>query len=149
MWNYPQKCLSWLCHHLVFNFRPLDDFTFTFSFQRRPNGLSWRSEDLRERPGPSQLITNFRKTVSHNFYTHLIVCPSNFSMYLEQLITDPQSVSLYHPSWMSPLPSSSWASWPSPPPPITHLPSKATWYILNETMHNFNDWSISVNHDTM
>ena len=30
----------------------------------------------------AQLITNFRKTVSHNFYTHLIVCPTNLSFFL-------------------------------------------------------------------
>ena len=35
--------------------------------------------------GPSQQINNFCKSVSHNSSMHLIVCPSNLSMYLEQL----------------------------------------------------------------
>ena len=38
--------------------------------------------------GLCQLITNFCKSVSYNFYTLLIVCPTNLSMNLEQLIID-------------------------------------------------------------
>ena len=75
-------------------------------FQRWPNGLSTDYWFL-------------YKSISHNSYMYLIVCPSNLSMYLEQLITDnpwSQSVSPCHPSWASPLPT-------TVPPPPTHDPS--------------------------
>ena len=58
--------------------------------------------------GPSQLITNFHKSVSHNCSMHLIVCPSNLSLYLEQLIKDNPWSSVYvslHP--------------PGPPPSLS------------------------------
>ena len=48
----------------------------------------------------SQLITNFYKSVSHNSSMHPIVCPSNLSKYLEELITD----NPWSPVWVS-LPS--------------------------------------------
>ena len=130
--------------------------------------------------GPSQLITNFCNTVWHNFYTHLMVCPTNFSMYLESLISDnswspvlclPSHVQLVCPSSLSMyleqlITDNHWSpvcvslppllSIPPPPPepssppwPMTHLPSQATWYILNEPMHNFNDGPIYIYHDTM
>ena len=50
-------------------------------FQRRPNGLSWRSKNLRERPGPSQQITNFCKSVSHILSMHLIVSLVDYNNY--------------------------------------------------------------------
>ena len=50
------------------------------------NGHSRRSSESGQ--GPSHLITNFRKSFSHNFYTYLIVCPTNLSMNLEQLFNN-------------------------------------------------------------
>ena len=90
--------------------RMFPSLSIVLSFQRRPNR-------------PSQLITDFHKSVSHNFSMHLIACPTNLSMYLEQLFTD----NLWSPVCVSlpPLPSLPLLL-PTPiPSTILWLPSRA------------------------
>ena len=47
-------------------------------FREGPMATLGGPEDLREGPGPSQQITKFRKSVSHNFSMHLIVGLVNY-----------------------------------------------------------------------
>ena len=62
-----------------------------FHFQRRPNGPSRRSSGRRRTfgtgRGASQLITHFRKSISHNFSTHFIVGLVRYSHGPELLTT--------------------------------------------------------------
>ena len=123
----PPATASVWTHHAVLG------CSFGFSEKGPTWPLSRRTFERERGQGSSQLITDFCKSVSRNSY--LIACPSNLSINLEQLITDnpwsPVCVSL--PPLLSLPPPS-----PSPPEPPGLPLSKATRYIQNEIMLNFN-----------